>query len=261
MTKKILILLVVVISIITIGAKESKQAKNQRKHQAKNQKSYETRASFYYSDDGGKTYTSGRKEFKVGETVYMKVVIEITEKKPANTVAYIGGGSGLGAGVGAAAGAAATVAGAGAATGSAAGAATGAAAGAAAGAPFGPLLLATSAGGAVVGALVGLGLYFFAKPSLDFVECELTIPNITSVDAKYYDGIVITPLKDEVNGITTYPLKIKISDKKIENIKNSEEYFTFQFIPNKESEITTTLIFDDNIAEGYDKINTIKFVK
>lgn len=253
MTKKILILLVVVISIITIGAKESKQAKNQRKHQAKNQKSYETRASFYYSDDGGKTYTSGRKEFKVGETVYMKVVIEITEKKPANTVAYIGGGSGLGAGVGAAAGAAATVAG--------AGAATGAAAGAAAGAPFGPLLLATSAGGAVVGALVGLGLYFFAKPSLDFVECELTIPNITSVDAKYYDGIVITPLKDEVNGITTYPLKIKISDKKIENIKNSEEYFTFQFIPNKESEITTTLIFDDNIAEGYDKINTIKFVK
>ncbi|TXJ44459.1 hypothetical protein EPJ70_09590 [Brachyspira aalborgi] len=245
MTKKILILLVVVISIITIGAKESKQAKNQ--------KSYETRASFYYSDDAGKTYGSSRKEFKVGETVYMKVVIEITEKKPANTVAYIGGGSGLGAGVGAAAGAAATVAG--------AGAATGAAAGAAAGAPFGPLLLATSAGGAVVGALVGLGLYFFAKPSLDFVECELTIPNITSVDAKYYDGIVITPLKDEAKGITTYPLKIKISDKKIENLKNSEEYFTFRFIPNKESEITTTLIFDDNIAEEYNKINTIKFVK
>lgn len=245
MTKKILILLVVVISIITIGAKESKQAKNQ--------KSYETRASFYYSDDGGKTYTSGRKEFKVGETVYMKVVIEITEKKPANTVAYIGGGSGLGAGVGAVAGAAATVAGVGAATGAAAGAATGA--------PFGPLLLATSAGGAVVGALVGLGLYFFAKPSLDFVECKLKIPNITSVDAKYYDGTVITPLKDEANGITTYPLKIKISDKKIENLKNSEEYFTFQFIPNKESEISVKLIFDDNIAEGYDRMNTIRFVK
>lgn len=158
--------------------------------------------------------------------------------------------------MGAAAGAVATVAG--------AGAATGAAAGAAAGAPFGPLLLATSAGGAVVGALVGLGLYFFAKPSLDFVECELTIPNITSVDAKYYDGSKsggITPSTDEVSGIIAYPLQIKISDKKIENLKNSEEYFTFQFIPNKESEITTTLIFDDNIAEGYDKINTIKFVK
>lgn len=98
------------------------------------------------------------------------------------------------------------------------------------------------------------------KPSLDSINGELIIPNITSVDAKYYDGGNITPLVDEVTGITTYPLTIGISDKKSEGIKD-DKYFLFQFIPNRESEISVKLIFDDNIAERYDRMNTIKFVK
>lgn len=176
MTKKILfILLIGIVSILSIQcSKESKQAKNQ--------KSYEAKSQFYYSDDAGRTYGNSRKEFKVGETVYMRINIEVSKKKR------------------------------------------------------------------------------FA-PSLDFVECQLILPNITSVDAKYYDGTVITPFIDEFSGITTYPLKIGISDKKSEDITNLEWSFTFQFIPNKESEISMKLIFDDNIAEQYDRINTIKFVK
>lgn len=98
-------------------------------------------------------------------------------------------------------------------------------------------------------------------PSLDFVNCELIIPNITSVDAKYYEGTFTTPLIDKEAGITTYPLKIGIADKKSEDINDIENSFTFQFIPKKESEISIILIFDDNISRRYDKINTIKFVK
>lgn len=53
-------------------------------------------------------------------------------------------------------------------------------------------------------------------------------------------------------------MKIGISYEKSEDITNS---FLFQFIPNKESEISMRLIFDDNIAEQYDRMNTLIFVK
>ena len=115
--------------------------------------------------------------------------------------------------------------------------------------------------GGIIGGVAVVSSYFFTNQSLDFVNCDLIIPNITSVDAKYYDGTVITPLIDEVAGITTYPLKIGISDKKSEDITKLEWSFTFQFIPNKASEISVKLIFDDNIAEQYDRMNTIRFVK
>ena len=224
MTKKILILLVVVISIITIGAKESKQEKNQ--------KSYTIQSRFFYSDDAGITYGDNKKEFKVGETIYMKVDIEVYEKSK-NFWMYLWLGASGGAGTGFVAGS------------------------------FIPVIgnIVGAVGGTLIGAVGGTVLYFFNSPSLDFVECELIIPNITSVDAKYYDGTVISPLIDELAGITTYPLKIGISDEKSEDITNLEWSFTFQFIPNKESEISVRLIFDDNIPQQYDKMSTIIFVK
>lgn len=180
MKKKILfILLIGIVSLISIQCSKDKKEKKQEK----NQKNYEVKSQFFYSDDAGKTYGDSRKEFKVGETVYMKINIEAIFKKD-----------------------------------------------------------------------------FIFSRSLDFVSCELIIPNITSVDAKYYDGTVITPFTDEISGATTYPLKIGISKNSKDDSKQ-EWSFTFQFIPNKESEISIRLIFDDNIAEQYDRMNTIKFVK
>lgn len=229
MKKKILfILLIGIVSIMSIQcSKESKQAKNK--------KSYEVKSYILYSDDAGITYKDNIKEFKVGKTVYMKVSIEITERNPKNFLGYVGGGVVAGAGAGFAAGS------------------------------LIPIPVITIPVGVVIGTLVGgasgVGSYFISKPYLDFVECKLMIPNITSVDAKYYDGTAITPLIDGFAGITTYPLNVRVSAKKEENPLDIEWSYTFQFIPNKESEISVKLIFDDNIAEGYDRMNTIKFVK
>lgn len=227
MKKKILfILLIGIVGIMSIQcSKESKQAKNK--------KSYEVKSYILYSDDAGITYKDNIKEFKVGKTVYMKVSIEITERNPKNFVGYVGGGTAAGAGAGAVAGS------------------------------FIPVIgnIVGAIGGAVVGGAVGVGAYFMSKPYLDFVECKLMIPNITSVDAKYYDGTAITPLIDGFAGITTYPLNVRVSAKKEENPLDIEWSYTFQFIPNKESEISVKLIFDDNIAEQYDRMNTIRFVK
>ena len=38
---------------------------------------YSTKTQFYYSGDKGHTYGDGRKEYAVGETVYMKVVFQV----------------------------------------------------------------------------------------------------------------------------------------------------------------------------------------
>lgn len=75
MTKKILFILFIgIISILSIQcSKESRQARNQ--------KSYEVKSRFVYSHDAGRTYGDNIKEFKVGETVYMRINIEVNEKK------------------------------------------------------------------------------------------------------------------------------------------------------------------------------------
>ena len=291
MKKKILfILLIGVVSLISIQCskekKENKQAEAQKsdnveivndskekKKEAKNQKNYEVKTKFTYSDDGGKTYGDNKIEFKVGETVYMRLSIEVKEKKEeVGIIAYIGGGAASGAAAGAAGGAAigasvgpaagATVGGtvAAAATagpGAVPGAAAGAAAGAAVGAPTGAVI--GGAIGGLAGGVAGGVAYFVKKTDLDFVSCELIIPNITSVDARYINGTKITSLKDEISGVTTYPFQIPISLEEKEVKK--QESLIFQFIPNKESEISVDLIFDDNIAEQYDRVNTIIFVK
>ena len=220
MKKKILfILLIGVVSLISIQcSKEKKEAEAQksdkglisnikdgfkkRKH-AKNQKNYEVNSSFAYgtSTDEGIAYSQKRKEFKVGETVYMMLSIEVKEKKKDVGI----GGTILG-------------------------------------------FIARAVGGVV---------FFVKKTDLDFVSGELVIPNITSVDARYLDGTKITPFTDEKSGATTFPFQIPISLEE----KEQKDFLIFQFIAKKESEISVDLKFDDNIAEKYNKIETIKFVK
>ena len=87
------------------------------------------------------------------------------------------------------------------------------------------------------------------------IKIKLTIPNITSIDAKYYDGQPITPTYDAVQNVTTYEFTITAA-------LNAQEWeFVFQFIPNAEAEVRMTLEFDDKVDSLYDKQNTVKFVK
>ncbi len=89
----------------------------------------------------------------------------------------------------------------------------------------------------------------------EVVSIKLTIPNITALYAKYYDGQPITPMYDALSNITTYEFNIPASS-------NAPEFeFVFQFIPNAEAEVTMTLVFDDKVDPMYDKQNTIKFVE
>lgn len=86
------------------------------------------------------------------------------------------------------------------------------------------------------------------------VKVMLTIPNITALDAKYYDGQPITPTYDAVQNITTYEFTITAA-------LNAQEWeFVFQFIPNAEAEVSMKLVFDDHLDPMYDKQNTVKFV-
>lgn len=93
-----------------------------------------------------------------------------------------------------------------------------------------------------------------SKEVPETVKIKLTIPNITALDAKYYDGQPITPTYDAVQNITTYEFTITAA-------LNAQEWeFVFQFIPNAEAEVMMTLVFDDHVDPMYDKQNTIKFV-
>ena len=87
------------------------------------------------------------------------------------------------------------------------------------------------------------------------VKMKLTIPCITAVDAKYYDGQPITPVYDAVQNITTYEFTI------IAALNAQEWDFVFQFIPNAEAEVTMLLEYDDKIDAIYDQQNTVKFIK
>ncbi len=134
---------------------------------------YTANSEFYYSADAGKTYGNRTKEFNVGETVYMQLIVKVdsTSKKS------------------------------------------------------------------------------------NEVTLTLTIPSITAVDAKYYDGQPITPLPDEINNLTSYTFTVIASS-------NSAEWnFIFQFIPNSPGEITINLEFDENVPALYDKQNTVKFIE
>ena len=130
-------------------------------------------AEFYYSDDKGSTYRSQRKEYAVGESVYMKLIAKVTSN----------------------------------------------------------------------------------NSTLETIKMKLTIPNITAVDAKYFDGQPITPTYDAIQNVTTFEFTI------IAALNAQEWPFVFQFVPNAEAEVRMTLEFDDKVDSLYDKQNTVKFVK
>ena len=108
---------------------------------------------------------------------------------------------------------------------------------------------------------IGETVYFKVKAKVttnkdvpETIKMKLTIPNITAVDAKYYDGQPITPTYDAVQNVTTYDFTISASS-------NAQEWeFVFQFIPNAEAEVKIDMEFDDKIDAMYDKQNTVKFV-
>ena len=92
------------------------------------------------------------------------------------------------------------------------------------------------------------------KETPETVKMKLTIPNITALDAKYYDGQPITPTYDAVQNVTTYEFTITAA-------MNAQEWeFVFQFVPNAEAEVKMMLEFDDKVESIYDKQNTLKFV-
>lgn len=87
------------------------------------------------------------------------------------------------------------------------------------------------------------------------VKAVLTIPRIDSVDARYMDGQVITPMMDQVNNVTTYEFTANAS-------KEPKEYeCIIQFIPNAAGTVTMTLVYDDNVDPSYDIQSTFVFVE
>jgi hypothetical protein len=129
-------------------------------------------SEFYYSSDAGRNYGNRTKEFTVGETVYMQLIVRVDSTRSRS----------------------------------------------------------------------------------EEVTIKLLIPNINAVDAKYYDGQPITPVKDDINNLTTYTFTV------IASKEASDWNFVFQFIPNSVGEITMNLEFDDKVANLYDKQNTVKFI-
>jgi hypothetical protein len=93
------------------------------------------------------------------------------------------------------------------------------------------------------------------RKSQDKIGVTLTIPYVQDVVSKYYDGQVITPEVDELNHTTTYNFTVIASN----NATDSK--FIFKFIPTRATDITMTLIFDDNVDPIYYKQNTITFIE
>lgn len=83
------------------------------------------------------------------------------------------------------------------------------------------------------------------------LKVSLKIPNIDSVDAYYYSGQKITPVKDDINNVTVYTFTIATNDTSL--------YF-FKFVPTSASTVQMELDFEDPVPERYDTINTIEFV-
>lgn len=89
----------------------------------------------------------------------------------------------------------------------------------------------------------------------DDIGVRITIPNATGFDGKYLDGQIVTPQNDAVAGITYYDFTVEASS------VAEEHTFVFCFVPNQESEVAITLVFDDNVNSKYDRQNTIIFVE
>ena len=71
------------------------------------------------------------------------------------------------------------------------------------------------------------------------------------MDAYYYSGQKITPVKDDINNVTVYTFTIATNDTSL--------YF-FKFVPTSASTVQMELDFEDPVPERYDTINTIEFV-
>jgi hypothetical protein len=87
------------------------------------------------------------------------------------------------------------------------------------------------------------------------ITATLTIPNIDAVDARYFDGQIITPVFDPINNVTTYTFAINA-------VRNRDETSaTLQFRPNSAATVTMTFMFDDTIDPSHNRQSTIEFVE
>ncbi|MBQ9083822.1 MAG: hypothetical protein IJY28_10090 [Clostridia bacterium] len=83
------------------------------------------------------------------------------------------------------------------------------------------------------------------------LQVSLKIPNVNAVDAYYYSGQKITPVRDNLNGVTIYTFTIATNDTSL---------FFFKFVPTSPSVVQMELDFADPVPARYDSINTIEFV-
>ena len=94
------------------------------------------------------------------------------------------------------------------------------------------------------------------KETPEPIKLKLTIPNITALNATYFDGQPITPTIDIVKNVTVYEFTIPTNIPADSNVGD----FVFQFVPNSEARVTMLLEFDDKVDAMYDKANTVLFV-
>lgn len=86
------------------------------------------------------------------------------------------------------------------------------------------------------------------------IGVTLTIPNITVIDAKLFDGQPITPKYNWSENTTCYEFNVIAS-------ANAQEWdMVFKFIPNTATDLEMQLQFDDKISASYDQKNEIRFV-
>ena len=93
------------------------------------------------------------------------------------------------------------------------------------------------------------------KERVKQIHVVLTIPNVESVDAKYMDGQVITPVYDPDSNETTYEFIANASS------DAEEQECVIQFIPNAVGSVRMTLIYDDKVDSSYDLQSTLVFVE
>ena len=87
------------------------------------------------------------------------------------------------------------------------------------------------------------------------VQCTLTIPKITAIDAYYYSGQPITGKPDPLTGNVTYTFTIGTN-----TTKTDGEKFIFKFVPAEAGSVRMDLTFADPIPQRYNTFKIIDFV-
>lgn len=88
------------------------------------------------------------------------------------------------------------------------------------------------------------------------VQCSLTIPKITAIDAYYVSGQTITGVPDVLTGNVTYTFTIGTNSTKTEG-----ERFIFKFVPTAAGSVRMDLVFSDPVPQRYNTFKIVDFVE